>query len=110
MRRPIFDTNVFLNYQRLLTSRETARAAMSIVVLYELTATTNDKSQRQYYESLRSNYSRSKLRFRSNNAPSFDPDRKPKLHRAIFQSAVLLFAPVVVAPAFYQSSSLPDPM
>ncbi len=61
MKRPLFDTNVFLNYKRRLTSDETARAAMSAVVLYELVATTNDKSRRQYYEGLRANYQRSNL-------------------------------------------------
>ena len=56
MKRPLFDTNVFLSYGSLITNDELARSAMSIVVMYELTATTNDNSQRQRYEAVRRYY------------------------------------------------------
>lgn len=56
MKQPVFDTNVFQNYRRTITNADLGGAFLSIVVLYELTATTNDKSQRQYCEALRIYY------------------------------------------------------
>ncbi len=56
MKRPLFDTNVFLNYGSLITNDELARSTMSIVVMYELLATTNGQSQSQRYDAVRNLY------------------------------------------------------
>ena len=56
MKRPLFDTNVFLSYGKLVTNEELTRSTMSIVVMYELLATTNDASQHQHLEAVRSIY------------------------------------------------------
>ena len=49
MSRPVFDTNVFINYKHILTAADATKMALSIVVLYELVATTIDKSDLQKY-------------------------------------------------------------
>lgn len=49
MSRPVFDMNVFVEYKEVLTEKDISKMALSSVVLYELTATTIDKSQWQKY-------------------------------------------------------------
>lgn len=49
MSRPVFDTNVFVEYEEVITKKDLARMALSSVVLYEMTATTIDKSKWQQY-------------------------------------------------------------
>ena len=44
MSRPVFDMNVFVEYKNLITDYHFSKMALSSVVLYELTATTIDKS------------------------------------------------------------------
>ncbi len=53
MSRPIFDMNVFVEYEKLLTEKDISRMALSAVMLYELTATTIDKSLWQKYTAWR---------------------------------------------------------
>lgn len=49
MSRPVFDMNVFVEYENILTEKDIAKMALSAVVLYELTATTIDKTRWQKY-------------------------------------------------------------
>ncbi|HSK70990.1 MAG TPA: type II toxin-antitoxin system VapC family toxin [Pyrinomonadaceae bacterium] len=49
MNRPVFDVNVFVEYRKLINDYQLSKMALSSVVLYELTATTIDKSERQKY-------------------------------------------------------------
>lgn len=49
MSRPVFDVNVFVEYRKLISDYHLSKMALSSVVLYELTATTIDKSERQKY-------------------------------------------------------------
>lgn len=56
MKKPLFDTNVFHDYKYVMTERDLLASVLSVVVLYELTATTNDHSDRQRYEALRIHY------------------------------------------------------
>ncbi len=49
MSRPVFDTNVFVEYDQIITEKDIVRTALSSVVLYELTATTIDRSKWQQY-------------------------------------------------------------
>ena len=49
MSRPVFDMNVFVEYESVLTEKDIAKMALSAVVLYELTATTIDKTRWQKY-------------------------------------------------------------
>ncbi len=53
MKKPLFDTNVFHDFKYVMTQKDLLDSILSVVVLYELTATTNDKSDRQRYEALR---------------------------------------------------------
>jgi hypothetical protein len=53
MSRPVFDTNVFLNYRTIINNNDLAHMALSTVVLYELTATTIEHSEWQRYEAWR---------------------------------------------------------
>lgn len=53
MSRPIFDMNVFVEYKKILTEKDIAKMALSVVVLYELTATTIDKSEWQQFTAWR---------------------------------------------------------
>jgi predicted nucleic acid-binding protein len=53
MSRPVFDTNVFLTYRAAISDSDLARMALSIGALYELTATTVDRSEWQRDEALR---------------------------------------------------------
>ncbi len=57
MKRPVFNTNVFLSYRKQMSKNDIATMKMSVVVLYELTATTNDKSDRQRYEGWKKQFS-----------------------------------------------------
>lgn len=50
--KPIFDTNVFIDYSAQLDERELGRAALSSVVLYELTATTSDDGTFRFYQAM----------------------------------------------------------
>ena len=56
MSRPVFDMNVFLQYKRLITDYHFLKMALSAVVLYELTATTIERSERQKYTAWRKNF------------------------------------------------------
>ena len=49
MSRPVFDMNVFIEYKDFITDYHFAKMALSSIVLYELTATTIDKSLWQKY-------------------------------------------------------------
>ena len=51
--QPLFDTNVFTAYKRLITPRDLARMALSMVVWYELTANTITPDDLQTYEAWR---------------------------------------------------------
>lgn len=53
MSRPVFDMNAFVQYKKAITDYHFSRMALSSVVLYELTATTIDKSERQKYTAWR---------------------------------------------------------
>src|SRR5438128_948678 len=53
MSRAVFDMNVFLEYKKSLTEKDIAQMALSSVVLYELTATTIDRSEWQKYAAWR---------------------------------------------------------
>jgi predicted nucleic acid-binding protein len=53
MSRPVFDTNVLLSYRTRIPESDQIKMALSTVVLYELTATTIDKSEWQRYDALR---------------------------------------------------------
>jgi predicted nucleic acid-binding protein len=61
MKKPVFDTNVFHTFKKVMTDADIADMALSVVVLYELAATTNDKSDRQRYEAWRKRFSMSGL-------------------------------------------------
>lgn len=61
MSRPVFDMNVFIEYEKLLTEKDISKMALSSVVLYELTATTIDKSLWQKYTAWRKFYEKDKL-------------------------------------------------
>ncbi len=49
MSRPVFDMNVFVEYKKSITDYHFSKMALSSVVLYELTATTIDKSEWQKF-------------------------------------------------------------
>ncbi len=53
MSRPVFDMNVFIEYKTSITDYHFSRMALSSIVLYELTATTIDKSIWQKYTAWR---------------------------------------------------------
>jgi len=53
MSRPVFDMNVFVEYKNLITNYHFSKMALSSVVLYELTATTIDKSVWEKYTAWR---------------------------------------------------------
>ncbi len=53
MSRPVFDMNVFIEYESIMTEKDISKTALSAVVLYELTATTIDKSRWQKYTAWR---------------------------------------------------------
>ncbi|NOT63254.1 MAG: type II toxin-antitoxin system VapC family toxin [Acidobacteria bacterium] len=48
--KPVFDTNVFIEYAEQLSMTTIARSALSVVVLYELAATTSDQSTFKKYQ------------------------------------------------------------
>ena len=54
--RPVFDTNVFHEYGKMLTDKDIAKMSLSVIVLYELTATTIDSSVWRKYESWRKSF------------------------------------------------------
>ena len=58
--QPLFDTNVFTTYKRLITPRDLARMALSMVVWYELTANTITPDEWQTYETWRMSAQREK--------------------------------------------------
>ena len=53
MSRPVFDMNVFVEYKNSINDYHFSKMALSSVVLYELTATTIDKSDWQKYTNWR---------------------------------------------------------
>jgi len=53
MSRPVFDMNVFIEYKNFITDYHFAKMALSSVVLYEMTATTIEKSEWQKYTTWR---------------------------------------------------------
>ena len=61
MSRPVFDMNVFVEYKNLITDYHFAKMALSSVVLYELTATTIDKSNWQKYTAWRKFFEKDNL-------------------------------------------------
>ncbi len=61
MSRPVFDMNVFVEYGKQITKTDYAKMALSSVVLYELTATTIDKSLWQQYTAWRKFYQKGNL-------------------------------------------------
>ena len=56
MSRPVFDMNVFVEYEKIFTAKDLSKMALSSIVLYELTATTIDKSRWQKYTIWRKEY------------------------------------------------------
>ena len=56
MKRPVFDTNVFHQFKQDMTKGDMAEMALSVVVLYELAATTNEQADRQRYEAWRKGF------------------------------------------------------
>ncbi len=58
MSRPVFDMNVFVEYERFLTGKDISKMALSSVVLYELTATTIDKSRWQKFTAWRKTFTK----------------------------------------------------
>jgi predicted nucleic acid-binding protein len=58
MSRPVFDMNAFVSYKPLITDYHLSKMALSAVVLYELTATTIDKSLWQRYTNWRITYTK----------------------------------------------------
>lgn len=61
MSRPVFDMNVFIEYKRLINDYHFSKMALSAVVLYELAATTIDKSNRQKYTAWRKFFEKDNL-------------------------------------------------
>ena len=61
MNRPVFDMNIFVEYDKQLTKTDYAKMALSSVLLYELTATTIDKSLWQKYTAWRKFYEKDGL-------------------------------------------------
>ena len=61
MSRPVFDMNVFIEYKKLITDYQFSKMALSAVVLYELTATTIDKSEWQKYTFWRKSFTKDGL-------------------------------------------------
>ena len=53
MSRPVFDMNTFLEYKNFITDYHFAKMALLSVVLYEMTATTIEKSEWQKYTTWR---------------------------------------------------------
>lgn len=53
MSRPVFDMNVFVEYESIMSEKDISKMALSAIVLYELTATTIDKSRWQKYTAWR---------------------------------------------------------
>ena len=58
MSRPVFDMNIFVEYDKILTTKDYQKMALSSVVLYQLTATTIEKSQWQQYTAWRTAYAK----------------------------------------------------
>jgi predicted nucleic acid-binding protein len=58
MSRPVVDMNVFVEYKNSITDYHFSKMALSSVVLYELTATTIDKSLWQKYTAWRKAYTK----------------------------------------------------
>lgn len=61
MSRPVFDTNVFVEFEQVIAEEDIAKTALSAVVLYELTATTIDRSKWQQYTKWRKYFENAKL-------------------------------------------------
>ncbi len=61
MSRPVFDMNAFVDYKKAITDYHLSKMALSSVVLYELTATTIDKSLWQKYTAWRKFYEKDNL-------------------------------------------------
>lgn len=59
--KPVFDTNVFLEHRHKITESDLKKMALSVIVLYELTATTIDKSDLKRYETWRKQFDRDGL-------------------------------------------------
>lgn len=59
--RPVFDTNVFIKFSDYLTKQDYDSMALSMVVLYELTARVMDKAQWQRFDAWRKRYDKSGL-------------------------------------------------
>ncbi len=53
MSRPVFDLNVFVEYKDSINNYHFSKMALSAIVLYELTATTIDKSDWQKFTTWR---------------------------------------------------------
>lgn len=53
MSRPVFDMNVFVEYKDSINNYNFSKMALSAIVLYELTATTIDKSDWQKFTTWR---------------------------------------------------------
>ena len=61
MSRPVFDMNAFVQYKKAFTDYHFSKMALSSVVLYELTATTIDKSEWQKYTAWRKQFTKDGL-------------------------------------------------
>lgn len=61
MSRPVFDMNVFVEYRNFINDYYFSKMALSSVVLYELTATTIDKSDWQKYTAWRKLFTKDNL-------------------------------------------------
>ena len=59
--RPVFDTDVFIRYRDFITDDDIRRMALSVVVLFELTATTTSPADLKHYENLKRQYEKDKL-------------------------------------------------
>jgi len=56
MKKPLFDTAIFIQYEKNLTSSILEKIKLSMVVLYELTATTIDKDYLQKLDEIRQTF------------------------------------------------------
>lgn len=125
MSRPVFDMNIFIDYKKILTEKDIAKMALSAVVLYELTATTIDKSDWQKYTVWRKTYTKlnrflvpnsddwweaskivSRIRFGEKSASK---GRTPKLAQAQkLQNDVLIARTAYAQKFFVVTSNLSD--
>ena len=59
--RPVFDTDVFIKYRDSFTNDDIRKMALSVIVLFELTATTASPADLKHYENLKRQFEKDKL-------------------------------------------------